>query len=104
MGAHRSQRGPALREEDLEVAVQGEVDGPGLADGELEGGGHDVAAPRDHHLTPAVSCTRSMAAIPKRVDSTRSNAVGVPPRWTCPSITTRVSKPVRSPISRRSGC
>ena len=41
-----------------------------------------------------------MAATPKRVDSTRSNAVGVPPRCTWPSITTRVSNPVRSPISR----
>ena len=38
-----------------------------------------------------------MAATPKRVDSTRSNAVGVPPRCTWPSITTLVSKPVRSP-------
>ena len=46
------------------------------------------------------SCTRSIAATPNRVDSTRSNAVGVPPRWTWPSITTRVSNPVRSPISR----
>ena len=28
--------------------------------------------------------------------STRSNAVGVPPRWMCPSTVARVSKPVRS--------
>ena len=40
-----------------------------------------------------------MAATPNRVDSTRSNAVGVPPRWTWPSSTTRVSNPVRRPIS-----
>ena len=37
---------------------------------------------------------------PKRVASTRSRGVGVPPRWTWPRTVTRVSKPVRSSISR----
>src|SRR5436190_58792 len=36
----------------------------------------------------------STAFRPKRVASTRSYAVGVPPRWTCPSTVTRVSMPV----------
>ena len=44
---------------------------------------------------------RSMAARPIRVASTRSNAAGVPPRCTWPSIVTRVSNPVRCSISRR---
>ena len=35
--------------------------------------------------------TASAAATPKRVASTRSNAVGVPPRWTWPRIVIRVS-------------
>ena len=43
-----------------------------------------------------------MAATPNRVASTRSNAVGVPPRWTWPRIVTRVSKPVRCSISSAS--
>ncbi len=37
--------------------------------------------------------------MPKRVASTRSYAVGVPPRSTCPRIVTRVSNPVRRSIS-----
>ena len=45
------------------------------------------------------SFTASMASIPKRVASTRSYAVGVPPRRTCPRIVTRVSNPVRRSIS-----
>src|SRR5437764_2858269 len=46
------------------------------------------------------SCARSAAFSPKRVASTRSRGVGEPPRWTCPSTVTRVSKPVRRSISR----
>ena len=34
--------------------------------------------------------------------SQRSNAVGVPPRWTCPRTTARASLPVRSSISEAS--
>ena len=43
----------------------------------------------------APSCTASMAAMPNRVASTRSKAVGVPPRCTWPRIVTRDSNPVR---------
>ena len=39
----------------------------------------------------APSCTASMAATPNREASTRSKAVGVPPRCTWPSVVTRVS-------------
>ncbi len=42
--------------------------------------------------------------MPKRVASTRSNAVGVPPRWVWPSTVVRVSKPVRDSISPSSRC
>ena len=48
------------------------------------------------------SLAASMAAMPKRVASTRSKAVGVPPRWMWPSTVARVSKPVRCSISRSS--
>ena len=41
----------------------------------------------------------SIAWRPKRVASTRSNAVGVPPRWTWPRTVARVSLPVRFSIS-----
>ena len=40
-----------------------------------------------------------MAAMPSWVASTRSKAVGVPPRWTCPRMVTLVSIPVRCSIS-----
>ena len=56
---------------------------------------------RGHH-SPGPSCAASIAASPSLVASTRSNAVGVPPRWTCPSTVARVSNPVRSSISRSS--
>ncbi len=52
-----------------------------------------LAAER-RHLAEAARRARSTAATPKRVASTRSNAVGVPPRCRCPSTVTRVSKPV----------
>ena len=59
-----------------------------------------MRSPRSTVILPqARSCTASIAPTPYRVDSTRSNAVGVPPRCTWPSCTTRVSKPVRSPIA-----
>ena len=44
-------------------------------------------------LPQASLCTASIAATPYRVASTRSNADGVPPRWTWPSSTTLVSRP-----------
>ena len=50
-------------------------------------------------MPKAPSWTAATAATPKRVASTRSKAVGVPPRWTCPSVVTRASKPVRCSIS-----
>ena len=40
-----------------------------------------------------------MACSPNLVASTRSNAVGLPPRWTCPSTVVRASFPVRWAIS-----
>ncbi len=46
----------------------------------------------------APSWTASMAAMPKRVASTRSKAVGVPPRCTWPRIVTLDSNPVRCSI------
>src|SRR5215470_12221902 len=45
-----------------------------------------------------------MALIPNRDASTRSNAVGVPPRWMCPSTVQRASLPVRFSISSASCC
>ena len=44
--------------------------------------------------------TRSTAPMPKRVESTRSVAVGAPPRWMWPRMVLRVSMPVISSISR----
>ena len=41
----------------------------------------------------AVVCATAPTA--SRVASRRSNAPGVPPRWTCPSVVTRRSKPSR---------
>jgi hypothetical protein len=41
-----------------------------------------MSVPRSATMTPvAPSCTASTALSPKRVASTRSNGVGVPPRW-----------------------
>ena len=53
----------------------------------------------DHVSPQAPSAAASAAATPNRVASTRSNAVGVPPRCTWPRIVTRVSMPVRPSIS-----
>ena len=50
----------------------------------------------------APSWTAATAATPKRVASTRSKAVGVPPRWMWPRVVTRASKPVRRSISSAS--
>ena len=44
----------------------------------------------------APATARSAAATPRREPSTRSAALGVPPRWTWPSTVTRASNPVRS--------
>ena len=57
-----------------------------------------AAEHRPSYPTPGRGPRRSRPT-PYRVDSTRSYAVGVPPRWTWPSCTTRASKPVRSPIA-----
>src|SRR4051794_36517822 len=60
-------------------------------------------SPCSDAICPNLSwCARSAAFSPKRVASTRSRGVGEPPRWTCPSTVTRVSKPVRPSISRAS--
>jgi hypothetical protein len=45
------------------------------------------------------ACAASIAARPSLVASTRSNAVGVPPRWTWPRTVARVSYTVRFSIS-----
>ena len=55
-------------------------------------GTRTISPARSATIDPnAPSCTASMAAMPNRVASTRSNAVGVPPRWTWPSTMARVS-------------
>src|SRR5215218_8592665 len=59
-----------------------------------------MSVPRRATMTPdCPSCTASIAARPNRVASTRSNADGVPPRWTWPRTTARASRPVRSSTS-----
>ncbi len=61
--------------------------------------------PRSATIAPnAPSATARIACTPKRVASTRSNAVGVPPRWMWPSTATRASLPVRCSISLASIC
>ena len=62
-----------------------------------------MRVPRREAIVPhRPSCAASMAARPSRVASTRSEAVGAPPRWMCPSTVARVSKPVCSSIWRSS--
>ena len=62
-----------------------------------------MSVPRSATIVPnRPSSTASIARTPKRVASTRSYAVGVPPRWTWPRIVMRVSNPVRASISRSS--
>ena len=61
-----------------------------------------LPAQRRHACPSGRSLAASIAAMPQRVASTRSNAVGVPPRWTWPSTVARVSKPVRASTSRSS--
>ena len=59
-----------------------------------------TSSPRSAAIWPnSPASTRSAAFSPKRVARMRSHAVGEPPRWTCPSTVTRVSKPVRLSIS-----
>ena len=53
----------------------------------------DLRSAQGGHPALLPSWTASIAARPKRVASTRSNAVGVPPRWTCPARW-------RSPLAR----
>ena len=60
------------------------------------------SSPRSEAIMPQPPVTHEVGRLrPKRVASTRSCAVGEPPRWMWPSIVTRVSKPVRRSISRR---
>ena len=62
-----------------------------------------MSVPRSATICPyAPSWTASIAPRPNRVASTRSNAVGVPPRCTCPSTTARDSLPVRFSTSSAS--
>ena len=59
-----------------------------------------MRVPRSAGMTPQrASFAASAAARPSRVASTRSKAVGVPPRWMWPSTVARDSMPVRSSIS-----
>ena len=56
--------------------------------------------PRSAVILPqSPASAASIACSPKRVASTRSKAVGVPPRWTWPSTVARASLPVRRSIS-----
>ena len=74
-----------------------------LADDVVEGHPRRCGPPAGRPCFPSrPSAAASAAAMPKRVASTRSNAVGVPPRWTWPRIVTRVSNPVRPSISEAS--
>ena len=51
-----------------------------------------ISAPRTATILPKSPWPTSQAAAqPRRVASTRSNAVGVPPRWTCPRTVARTS-------------
>ena len=52
---------------------------------------------------PSVS-SRSTAARPSRVARYRSNALGAPPRWTCPRMVIRVSSPSSVSRSVRIAC
>src|SRR5205085_2913454 len=62
-----------------------------------------MSSPRNAAICPKLPANASSAAFrPNRVASTRSRDVGLPPRCTCPSTVTRVSKPVRPSISRPS--
>ena len=59
-----------------------------------------MSVPRSAVILPhSPASAASIACSPNRVASTRSNAVGVPPRCTWPSTVARVSLPVRCSIS-----
>src|SRR5262249_7761761 len=59
-----------------------------------------ISLPRSEVIIPhSSSCAALIAARPSLVASTRSNAVGVPPRCTWPRTVARVSYPVRCSIS-----
>ena len=61
-----------------------------------------ISLPRTAAIRPQVPARASSAAFsPRRVARSRSRAVGVPPRWTCPSTVTRVSNPVSARSRRR---
>ena len=55
-----------------------------------------MSCPRSDTIWPySPACAASAALTPNRVASTRSYAVGVPPRWTWPSTVTRTSLLIR---------
>ena len=55
-----------------------------------DNGTRTISVPANATITPlSPSCTASIACRPKRVASTRSYAVGVPPLCTCPSTVCR---------------
>ena len=69
--------GVALRRDQLELAVASAM------------GTRTMSVPCSATIcAKAASWTASTAAAPKRVASTRSTAVGVPPRWMWPRIVT----------------
>ena len=99
---HLARRAPRLRrdrdsaaEEDLGLGVPLERHGLQLA-----GAPRPAAPGRCRCRAAPPSCPsrprarRRSRCRPNRVASTRSNAVGVPPRWMCPSTTVRASLPV----------
>ena len=62
-----------------------------------------MSVPRSAVMLPkSPRCAASTACQPKRVASTRSYAVGVPPRWTWPRMTGRASLPRRCSSSTAS--
>ncbi len=84
-----------LAEEDLGLGVTLQRHRLQLAGSSISGTRDDVGAAQRRSSCPSSpSFTASMACSPNRVASTRSNAVGVPPRWMWPSTTVRASLPV----------
>ena len=92
-------RGLRARDDLLDALPDPLGHGLQLAHGLVQG---DVNDPARRAARP---CGRSLPrpparrpASPKRVARTRSNAMGVPPRWTWPSTTGRASAPIASEI------
>jgi hypothetical protein len=57
----------------------------------------DLAALQCHHAVESATAAKRTAAAPYRVASQRSNAVGVPPRWTMTQVRSRA---IRIPVVR----